>query len=46
MAGSSMASITVSWGWRGTFGVLAAIALFSSATAGIYLYSQKENAGT
>lgn len=46
MAGSSMASITVSWGWTGTFGVLAAIALFSSATAGIYLYSQKANART
>ena len=43
MAGSSMANITVSWGWRGTFTVLAAIALFSSAAAAGYLYSQRAN---
>jgi OPA family glycerol-3-phosphate transporter-like MFS transporter len=42
MAGSSMASVTVSWGWRGTFAVLAAIAVLSSGAAGIYLYSQRE----
>jgi sugar phosphate permease len=41
MAGSSMANITVTWGWRGTFTVLAAIALFSSAAAAVYLYSQR-----
>lgn len=44
MAGSSMANVTVSWGWKGTFGVLAAVALLSSGAAGIYLYSQRENA--
>jgi sugar phosphate permease len=40
MAGSSMANVTVAWGWKGTFAVLAAIALFSSGAAGIYLRSQ------
>lgn len=44
MAGSSMANVTVSWGWKGTFAVLAAVALLSSGAAGIYLYSQRENA--
>lgn len=46
MAGSSMANVTVSWGWKGTFAVLAAVALLSSGAAGIYLYSQRENART
>jgi sugar phosphate permease len=40
MAGSSMAKVTVSWGWRGTFAVLAAVALLSSGAAGIYLHTQ------
>jgi hypothetical protein len=40
MAGSSMANVTVSWGWRGTFLVLAAISLVSSGAAGVYFYSQ------
>jgi OPA family glycerol-3-phosphate transporter-like MFS transporter len=43
MAGSSMANVTVSWGWRGTFAVLAIVALLSGGAAGIYLRSQKEN---
>jgi len=41
MAGSSMANVTVSWGWKGTFAVLAAVGLLSSAAAGIYLRSQR-----
>jgi OPA family glycerol-3-phosphate transporter-like MFS transporter len=43
MAGSSMASVTVNWGWRGAFAVLAAVALFSSGAAGIYFYSQQRS---
>jgi OPA family glycerol-3-phosphate transporter-like MFS transporter len=42
MAGSSMANFTVSWGWKGTFAVLAAVSLLSSGAAGIYLHSQGE----
>jgi OPA family glycerol-3-phosphate transporter-like MFS transporter len=42
MAGSSMANVTVRWGWRGTFSVLAAIALLSSAAAGVYLHWQQK----
>jgi OPA family glycerol-3-phosphate transporter-like MFS transporter len=42
MAGSSMANVTVSWGWKGTFAVLAAVSLLSSGAAGIYLRSQRE----
>ncbi len=42
MAGSSMANVTVSWGWKGTFAVLAVVSLLSSAAAGIYLHSQGE----
>jgi len=41
MAGSSMANVTVSWGWKGTFAVLAGIAVLSSGAAGVYLYSQR-----
>jgi sugar phosphate permease len=41
MAGSSMANVTVSWGWKGTFAVLAAVALLSSGAAGVYLHSQQ-----
>jgi OPA family glycerol-3-phosphate transporter-like MFS transporter len=37
LAGNSMAGISVAWGWRGAFAVLAAVALISSVTAGIYL---------
>jgi OPA family glycerol-3-phosphate transporter-like MFS transporter len=40
MAGSSMANVTVSWGWRGTFLVLAGVALLSSGAAAVYLRSQ------
>jgi OPA family glycerol-3-phosphate transporter-like MFS transporter len=39
MAGSSMANVTVNWGWRGTFAVLATVALLSSGAAWIYLNS-------
>jgi OPA family glycerol-3-phosphate transporter-like MFS transporter len=41
MAGSSMANVTVSWGWRGTFAVLAGVALLSSGAAAVYLRSQR-----
>jgi len=44
LAGSSMAKVTVSWGWKGTFAVLAAIALLSSGAAAIYLHSQNRDA--
>jgi OPA family glycerol-3-phosphate transporter-like MFS transporter len=40
MAGSSMANVTVSWGWKGTFAVLAAVSLLSSGASGVYLRSQ------
>lgn len=38
LAGSSVANITVRWGWGRTFAVLAAVALFSSAAAGVYFF--------
>lgn len=40
LSGSSMANVTVSWGWRGTFIVLASVAFLSSAASAIYLNSE------
>jgi sugar phosphate permease len=42
LAGSSMANVTVNWGWRGTFAVLASVAFLSSGAAAVYLYFQQE----
>jgi OPA family glycerol-3-phosphate transporter-like MFS transporter len=38
LAGNSFAGISVVWGWKGAFAVLAAVALLSSMAAGVYLY--------
>ena len=40
LAGNSMASVAVAWGWRGAFAVLAAAAALSSVAAAIYLRQQ------
>ncbi|MGH7654230.1 MAG: hypothetical protein ACREN6_06155, partial [Gemmatimonadaceae bacterium] len=40
LAGSSVASVAVTWGWRGAFAVLAAVALIASVGAGVYLLRQ------
>jgi sugar phosphate permease len=41
LAGNSFASISVAWGWRGAFTVLAGVAWLSSIAAGVYLWNQK-----
>ncbi|MGA3189002.1 MAG: MFS transporter [Bryobacteraceae bacterium] len=47
LAGSSVANITVRWGWGRTFAVLATVALLSSAAAGVYfLFSPRAPAST
>ncbi len=42
LAGGSMASISVRWGWKGAFVVLAGVAFLSSIAAGVYLHSQRK----
>ena len=41
LAGDSMARISVTYGWKGAFLVLAAVALLSSATAVVFLIEQR-----
>jgi OPA family glycerol-3-phosphate transporter-like MFS transporter len=38
LAGSSVASVAVTWGWRGAFAVLTGVALISSVGAGVYRF--------
>lgn len=38
LAGSTIASISVRWGWSGVFAFLAAVALLSAGTAAAYLF--------
>ena len=40
LAGNSMASVSVRWGWKGAFVVLAGVALLSSGAAGVYLWNE------
>jgi OPA family glycerol-3-phosphate transporter-like MFS transporter len=40
LAGGSIASISVKWGWSGAFVVLAGVAILSSIAAGAYLRTQ------
>ena len=42
LAGNSVASISVMWGWKGAFAALSAVALLSSLAAGIYLAHLKQ----
>ncbi len=37
LAGSSIAAVSVKWGWTGAFGLLSAVAALSSVVAAIYL---------
>jgi OPA family glycerol-3-phosphate transporter-like MFS transporter len=41
LAGNSMASVSVEWGWKGAFAVLAAVAFLSTGAAGVYLWHQQ-----
>ena len=41
LAGNSVASISVMWGWKGAFVFLAAVALLSSLAAAVYLRHQR-----
>ena len=41
MAGSSMANVTVSWGWKGTFAVLAGVTWLGSIAAALYFAHQR-----
>jgi sugar phosphate permease len=41
LAGGSIASIAVAWGWKGAFAFLAGVALLSSIAAGVYLRQQR-----
>jgi OPA family glycerol-3-phosphate transporter-like MFS transporter len=43
LAGTSVANLTVRWGWRGTFAALASVAFLSSVAAGVYLCSQRKS---
>jgi sugar phosphate permease len=43
LSGGSVASISVSWGWKGAFVVLAGVALLSSLAAGVYLRNQQRS---
>jgi OPA family glycerol-3-phosphate transporter-like MFS transporter len=43
LAGGSVASISVAWGWKGAFVVLAAVALLASLAAGAYLKNQQRS---
>jgi sugar phosphate permease len=40
LAGGSVASISVKWGWKGAFVALAGVSLLSSVVAGVYLRRQ------
>lgn len=41
LAGNVMAGISIAWGWRGAFAVLAAVAWTAGGAATIYLYQQR-----
>jgi len=41
LAGGSIASISVTWGWKGAFVFLAGVAFLSSVAAGVYLRQQQ-----
>ena len=45
LAGNSMANITLSWGWKGAFTVLAAVTWLSSIAAALYLLDQRRSIG-
>lgn len=40
LAGNSMANISITWGWKGAFVVLAFVAFLSSGAAAVYLWDQ------
>ncbi len=44
LAGNSFASVSVTWGWRGGFAALSAVALLSSVTAVAYFNHQRRAA--
>jgi OPA family glycerol-3-phosphate transporter-like MFS transporter len=41
LAGNSVAQVSVLWGWKGAFGVLAGVALLSAMAAAVYLRYQQ-----
>jgi OPA family glycerol-3-phosphate transporter-like MFS transporter len=41
LAGNSVAQVSVVWGWKGVFGVLAGVALLSTMAAGVYLRERR-----
>jgi OPA family glycerol-3-phosphate transporter-like MFS transporter len=41
LAGNSMANISITWGWKGAFVVLAFVAFLSSGAAAVYLWDQR-----
>jgi sugar phosphate permease len=42
LAGNSMASIAVTWGWKGAFAVLAAVTWLGSIAAALYFVHQRK----
>jgi OPA family glycerol-3-phosphate transporter-like MFS transporter len=44
LAGNSMASIAVTWGWKGAFAVLAGVTWLASIAAALYLIDQRRSA--
>jgi OPA family glycerol-3-phosphate transporter-like MFS transporter len=44
LAGSSFASVSITWGWRGAFAALAGVALLSSLAAAFFLNHQRREA--
>lgn len=44
LAGNSMASIAVTWGWKGAFTVLAAVTWLASIAAAMYFLDQRKRA--
>jgi len=41
LAGNSMASIAVTWGWKGAFAVLAGVTWLASIAAALYFLHQR-----
>jgi sugar phosphate permease len=41
LAGNTVAGISVVWGWTGAFAALAAVAVFSSVVAALYLWEEQ-----
>ena len=42
LAGSAFASVSVQWGWKGAFGMLAGVAFLSTGAAAVYLLEQRQ----